>query len=434
MKKGCIILFMFLIASFAFAVNYEYTERTWVFSEEGRTITTYNLDNEYYCPKLSTPYGTIGDSDTGTYNGTKNVIGQFGCAFCSDVIRYTVTTTGEFVSQSDPSKTRKFYIAIMPRVRDQDTNTDETYLWNVDTGESVNSSQLAKNTRDGNGEITIAAPSFTLQNRIIPVAENRTIKCNRWWCDLVLFMDDLSVNDYRQLPETDDYVARVEISWNCDNDECTNPEHSGSFSLALRGYFGEGFDNKRKDASIVIVQDSKAMNLDILSIMEESGVTAESHLAQIQVYANTTTTSWDDRLFVFLSASSNYITSDAEGFLLRQVSPVVDKNIPFSVEVHDQFGTHTYDGKDAYDTSDRSNCLTLTDGLPTMHNRQGKEVYHVDYVGEVYIDIPMVESLDPSRYSAGKEDPDYTTALSEYSGIYTSNIYYHVIYDDSSVN
>lgn len=412
-KKSVLAILILIIPAFLFA------ERIWVYTDPSKNKTEFDLEKALYLPKLSTAYnqkGGYGNELDGTYSA-ENVIGNFGCIDCGCEIEFTVSTSGRLVSQSDTTKYKNFQIALIPRITAN--KTDQTYLWNVSTGEAIDSAEYAPHTIMGQqGELVIKAPGFSASNRSVPTPEGN-VNCTRWWCDMLMIMDEPTMDDIRHMYEGNDYVARVNISWKCT--DVSHTDHKGSFTLVLRGYFRVNEGNK--DAKVIVTPDPKAMDLNIINVMKNPG--NMEHIANILVVTNTSTAAWSNRLFVFVSSSSDAFTQGDE-FKLKRVND--SQTIPFSVVVEHGNANGTameYDGTAKYSAETRGTvCLNLT----TQHsiNRDGSDVYIVDYSDDIFIKIPPIAALTtPANEEA------YNAALVQYGGIYTSTIYYHVIYDDN---
>ena len=113
MKKTTIILVIILSMLPLFAA-----EQVW-FMYSTRMTSNINLGDTYYLPDYSktwTQDTSIGNPLTGTYS-TINTLGNFGVMSCEHKLHFTITTDGRFVSQSDPSKYREYYLAMRPRCR-----------------------------------------------------------------------------------------------------------------------------------------------------------------------------------------------------------------------------------------------------------------------------------------------------------------------------
>ncbi|MBP5162401.1 MAG: hypothetical protein ILP16_05430 [Spirochaetales bacterium] len=402
-------------------------ERIWVFTDESKNITSFNLEKTTYLPNLSTTYDSkknYGNPSDGTYSPA-NIIGNMGCIYCGCEIEFTITTTGRFVSQSDPTKYRDFRIGIMPRITDQDG--DQTYLWDLSTDPHSlrNSTSRVPHTDYSLGgeevQLTIKAPSFSKADPYIDkyVLGDRESKCTRWWCDILMILDDLEAEDYRHLAEVDDYITRLNISWTCQNED--HPNHRGSFTFVLRGYYGvpEG----GKQAKVIVTPNPKALNLDILDV-----IGSQEHIAHMLVLTNTSSTNWADRIFMFLSSDPDAWNNTRGDFKLRQVTDA-SKAIPFSVVVKYSEQEQTeYSGSDSYSVArEAGRCLDLHTKSGTL-NRDGKPVYIIDYSADVFIKIPSSDPNNPAIALLAAEDSD---TIANYAGIYSANIYYHVIYDDN---
>ena len=416
-------IFIALIPALLFAAS---GERIWVYTDEGKNITSFDLSRTLYMPKLSTAYKSgkdYGNPSDGTYSPV-NIIGNFGCINCGCKIKFTISTTGRFVSQSDPSKYCDFQLGIMPRITDQ--GGDKTYLWDesVDPHTRIDSSlrvpHFEINSSGAEQQLEIWAPGFTGSNYIDgDVLGDKSSKVSRWWGDLVMVLNELTAEDYRHMSENNDYIARVNISWCCEND---HDEHSGSFTLVLRGYFGVAEGGKA--AKVIVTQDPQATNLNILDVLRTAG--NEQHIAQILVLSNTSTVNWANRIYVFLSSSPDW-QSAGGSFAFKQVGTNPAKTIPYSVLVkYPNDAPIEYTGNDTYETVKANRSYLNLHVKPGTLNRDGKLAYIVDYTADVFIKIPNNSNQDISELTSGE-----STTVAEYAGIYTSNIYYHVIYDDS---
>ncbi len=426
-----VILFAIMLVLLPAMLFCAANERIWVFTDESKNTTSFNLEKTTYLPCLSTGYSSTknnyGDPAAGTYSPV-NIIGNMGCIYCGCEIEFTITTSGRFVSQSDPSKYRDFRIAVMPRITDQDG--DKNYLWDCTTEPHTHLDSAARvpHTEKSSGgeevQLVITAPSFTSADPYVDrdALGDRKSKITRWWCDILMILDDLTAEDYRHMAEVNDYIARVNITWTCKNDD--HPNHSGSFSYVLRGYYGvpEG----GKQAKVIVTPNPQAMNLDILNAIGK-----QEHIAHMLVLTNTSMTNWANRIYMFLSSDPDAWNNSKGTFKLRQLNTNGNSNraIPFSVIVKYSEDEQTeYTGSDSYSTA-RSNghCLDLHTKSGTI-NRDGKDVYIIDYSADVFIKIPSSDPNNPDIALLASNDND---AIANYAGISSSNIYYHVIYDDN---
>lgn len=380
-----LVLFIVLLPAVLLA---DAGERIWVYTDSTKNITSFNLEKTTYIPTYSTTYvGSVnyGDPLKGTYSYA-NVIGNFGCIDCGCEIEFTVTTDGRFVSQSDPTKYRDFQLALMPRLTDKSAG-DMSYAWDYCTTPHtrLNSSSRVMHTEKGSGEeksLIVRSPSFDSSDRRVDKDEvgDKLLRCSRWWCDMLMILDTLTAEDYRHLAEVDDYVTRLTISWQCDDD--THPDHRGSFTLVLRGYFGvpEG----GKQAKVMVTPDPIALNMNILNAIGQ-----EEHIAQILVLTDTSTTDWSQRIFMFLSSDPDAWVNDVGTFSLKQVGVASPKTIPYSVIVRYNGSEDTeYTGADTYTTAKTNGKFLNLHTKSGTKNRDGYDVYLIDYSAEVYAKIP----------------------------------------------
>ena len=406
-------------------------ERIWVFSDDSKNTTSFNLEKTTYLPNLSTGYSSVktnyGNPSDGTYSPV-NIIGNMGCIYCGCEIEFTITTNGRFVSQSDPSKYRDFRIAVMPRITDQDG--DQNYLWDCGTEPHTHldaSSRVPCTVKSSGGEevqLVMTSPGFSSTDPYIDkeALGDRLSKCTRWWCDILMILDDLTAEDYRHMAEVNDYIARLNITWTCKNED--HPNHRGSFSYVLRGYYGvpEG----GKQAKVIVTPNPQAMNLNIMN-----AIGRQEHIAHMLVLTNTSTTNWANRIYMFLSSDPDAWTNTKGNFKLKKLSMNGNDNkeIPFSVIVkYDESEQTEYSGSDSYTTArENGHCLNLHTKSGTI-NRDGKNVFIIDYSADVFIKIPSSDPNNPDIALLAAEDSD---TIANYAGIYSSNIYYHVIYDDN---
>ena len=142
MKKPLMFLVVLIlsVATLFAAVPVEYQERVFVFN--GEQATTMNLANTFYLPTYEVEWeAKSNDLINGTYitkkeNGkTPNGIGHIGCVATRHKIIFEVNTNGgRFVSQSDPSKYRDYYVAMKPRIRNYSNSKDINFFINPETG------------------------------------------------------------------------------------------------------------------------------------------------------------------------------------------------------------------------------------------------------------------------------------------------------------
>jgi hypothetical protein len=181
-----------------------------------------------------------------------------------------------------------------------------------------------------------------------------------------------------------------------------------------------------KQAKVIVTPNPQALNLDIMN-----AIGRQEHIAHMLVLTNTSTTNWANRIYMFLSSDPDAWTNTKGTFKLRKLSMNVNDNkeIPFSVIVkYNESDQTEYSGSDSYTTArENGHCLNLHTKSGTI-NRDGKNVFIIDYSADVFIKIPSSDPNNPDIALLAAEDSD---TIANYAGIYSSNIYYHVIYDDN---
>lgn len=411
------------------------TPRIWFENDYSNRKNVINLESLFYLPTMDTAYNS--NSPTGTYSSV-NSLGNFGCAYCNHDIIFTVQTDGKFVSESDPTKYREFYIAIMPRVRydtlDRKNSTidDKTYCMDrTYQGGEVAGAVMAPNTRDVSGSpmktLTITAPAISMdpytKYYVGPDGEQHVF---RFWCDVLICLPALTQEDLQHLIESDDYSATVTVSWTCAGEGECNASHSGSFQFNLRGYY-KTQQGSQDSLAMFVVPTSSSMNLDIRSILERN--TQEENIAQMKVYTTTvkkSTNIWarfqgsqitEVRVKPFISANSSWNQQDGQNantFTLTNGNT----NIPFSVIVRDPDYTTgnvngyywEFDGSD-YWGKNNMNSIDLKNYVVRINDRQGTEYNMISFTGDVYISFEGQTIPNPLA-----------------SGIYSEDIYYYIVY------
>lgn len=471
-----VILFPLIMLS-ALDVN---SERVWYYSDTGSyNVSKIDLNKAYYPPKYDTEYiktKNDGNSATGTYAAQTNVIGNVGCAYTDHRIKFTVTTSGRFVSVKDPTKYREFYLALKPRIRyvppinNDDSNFNCYSHFDENRGEYVYKTYsdlgtTVPTTRTGLAEIiSPALPKYGNNNKSKIIIDNNECYVARYYFDLCVCMDPLTSEDLTHLIESDDYIATVTISWSCMEDNCSrdpddgNDCHYGSFTFAINGYYG----NKSSSSAVFlsVTPTASSMNLDLATIATENP-SGDVLIADLQLYTLTRKGSelknpdkeesdWVEKLTLFVSASPGYMDTNSLGFRLTNSSLDNNYYIPFKVVVKDRNlvtkvensvsgnATKSFDGTSGYSTTmSETEKITITQN--EMANKQGATAYSVAYGANVY--IRFVESGHEIYAYNGDDD---TTGLllkdvnnenmaiaistaAQLAGIYTSKIYYHVV-------
>ncbi len=431
MRKAIIII-MLLISVFSLsAIKTE--EAIWYQNATRDALNVFDLESVFYLPKRGSTWNS-NSASTGTINSS-NYIGHLGVKYCEHNIKFSVSTTGKFVSQSDPTKYREFCIAMCPRYEKSNifgaNQGDAGYFWDVETNSAINGNDRAVNTKD-TGYAYVISP--TTDGSRVYVARNTRAYVWVYWVDLVVIMDELDSDDLQHLEENDDYMAHVTLSWECYSDSGCTDGHSGSYTFALRGYYGSAGSSDQDAVYFFVTPTTDASNLDIKTMLQDN---SEVEIADIQIHTTTRTDTsryslssgwcpgyaWADHVFGFVSASSDYLTSNSDGFLLVNQRYGSSTTIPFEINIYDSDGTlnQSFDGTDYYhgSTTDekKAYCVDISDVYTSSSDRNGNTFYAVNYFGDV-----KVQLLDPSGAAL-------TNADNAYSGLYTSTIYYHVIYE-----
>lgn len=455
MKKHFILLLVLILsaANLFAAVPIELQERVFVFN--GEQATTMNLANTFYLPTYAVEWeAKSNDLVNGTYitkaegGKTPNGIGHIGCVATSHRIIFEVDTNGgKFVSQSDPSKYRDYYVAMKPRIRDYKAKKDCNYYIDPKTGVEVNHSDRIPNTRETN-HVTCYAPAMKSLYNAAGTAEELTedkkvysgsqygnIYPMRSYFDVLLGFDPLTSQDKIHLADLDDYLAEITITWHCDHDgECDVDCHRGSFVFTIRGLYNAS-GNEKDDIFMIITPQAAASRLDIRSLINNNEGIGREHIADMEIVTTIKTGSvgWDSNIMVFLSASPTATSQNAEGFRLKRYFPSDDGTyIPFKVNVYNlgfenSAPNRSYDGTNVYTNKAQSKnmCLQfnqsiIIDGtqysiLRSTYDRQGKTATSLIYQGVVDIEID-------------DHNHDILNNIEDYRGIYRGNIYYHIIY------
>ena len=438
MKKLLITLLMpLLYFSLLFAVPNWAIPRIWYendFTSSYRN-NVINLESVYYMPKMETIYASASTAQNGTYSKI-NTLGQVGCAYCSKDIVFTIETTGRFVSQSDLTKYREFYIAVVPRVRydlanrfdatkDDANCADRTYF----SSQTVQSTDYVPNTRDNGYCFTVTAPAnyYDRDYRIYVGGDAGSTYQHvfRFWMDILIIMDPITPDDEKHLIENDDYYASINVSWAQGSGgdgratDPAQPSYTGSFQFNLRGYYQATTSSSSDSLAMFVTPTYDSQNMDIASILDDSkNPDHEKKIAEYSIYTSTVkkeTERWvvnntgEVRLKAFISAADSWDGTSSNGFMLSNRTT----DIPFAViirDAHDSTNETIFYGKDTWPTNNVIN-LPVTE----VRDRQGKEYNMISYTGNVYIKF---EDENDSR-----EMPSELTA-----GIYSSPIHYYLVY------
>lgn len=411
MKK--VILFLLIILSMTSLFG---AEQVW-FMHSTRMTDNINLEDTYYLPnytKTWTQDKSLGDPIKGTYS-TINTLGNFGVMSCDHKLCFTITTDGRFVSQSDSSKYREYYLAMRPRCRpkggnDIDYNRGSNGVY-VETSERLINTKLT-------GSMSYVTPPVSASGSAVPIDAAGTIKTiDRFHADLIVCMDELTPTDRQHLSEKDDYFTTFTIEWHCEEDNCTNPNHTGHYTVVLKGYFGED-DPHYSLVSLFVKPTVQARNLDIIEAVRSHN--GKEIIANMSFYcASKAKFSWKDKVYVYLSASDNSKTTQSRGFEL--VNRTTTQTIPYTINIlQNGIVVGTFDGTDYSNGKKPANCINFSNSQTSLLDREGNTSYSIVFDGDVQIDFG---SLSESTINSN---------LLNYGGIYTSNIYYYVVTSENS--
>lgn len=373
----------------------------------------------------------------------QRAIGTVGVADCSHRIKYTITATnsGRFVSQSDPSKYREYYVVAVP---DQGSTTRRLFYYpNDDTANS-----LALNTRTGN---SMTMTTIKTNSTVTAGSGTNRITVSSMGIDLFLCMEELTDEDRLHLAPSDDYYATIHVAWECAESTC-NGSHFGSFDITVRGYFGSSYSSAHDEIFLLITPTAESNNMNIKELAREGNSQTISHF-QI----NTTTVRktsnnnnnhlWTKHIFAFLSACSDYSVSDANGFLLKKIG-TQSVTIPYELTVYNTTGGarttdyHVYDGTQNFATgtsAEQNMCLTMGNYSKTFVDTFNGSYNAINYEGEVVLSIKDFEipGSGLSFFDVMQNptvDQAHQNYYTSYIGRYESNIYYHIVYSDTPLN
>ena len=448
MKKLLLLLTMlFILSSMAFGVesfwclnatqNYGSTGDKYRFNYS----TVFNLETYFSgTPKISDYAGQ--SNQNGKLNESR-AIGTVGVAGCAHAITYTIDTHGgQFVSQSDPSKTRSFYVVNVPDYSISGSNGRSFYYVSPYTGSSSN----APSTDNASNSMTFVAPVTTGQTGTTVYSNGRTTTVNPTsiGLDLFLCMKQLTDSDLTHLSANDDYVATITVTWRC-SENCA--EHSGSFDMVVRGYYGTNSGQTRDTFLLIVNPATDAMTLDLKNMIKNN---QSKTIANLVISTTTKEGSqdspydWRNHIYAFPSASADYNSPDTNGFVLTKMTNR-SITIPYTLTVYNTTAGasatgQTYDGTDYFTNRNEAGfCIDLRDLSKSStfyysmsYDRFGTYYYAINYTGRVEIQIPSYTI--PGTGNLLKDvmtDPvSYETDYTKYIGKYESNIYYHIVYLD----
>ena len=376
-----------------------------------------------------------------------NAIAAIGVADVSHNIKYTIDAHGgTFVSQSDPSKFRSYYIVASPDYSDSSgSNIDRSfYKYDVANSRAVSDSELLPSTKNS-PIMTYVTPKT---NGSYQKISNSSDYIYSFGLDLFIIMNELSNEDLTHISENDDYIATITISWECySKNNCTS-NHRGSFDINLRGYFGDNTGLDTDTFFIVVEPTSQSLNLNLKDILlnHETKTIADLTINTTtrRIVNNSNAHKWRDHLYAFLSSSPDYNSSNQK-FLFRNI---MDSSItiPFTLTVYNKSNTShytTFDGLDYYTskTNNSGHFLDLkdytkssTDYYSKFTDRYQQSYYAINYKGRVDMNLQDKEvsvNGDNVLLSVILSNTDtYSSKYSTFVGRYSANIYYHVVYVD----
>ncbi len=441
--------------------------------------TVMNLDQQFLQPSYSSD--DYGDTQ---YISSKNAIASVGVSGCEHKIIYTIEALhdGTFVSQSDPSKYRSYYVVASPDFTKYGASFDPDdpstihynttgsgtryfprsyYYYDEATGNYVSSTNAdLPNTNNNSHSMQITTPKTDGTSSKVGQASNWgsgitnvSSVINAFGLDLFICMDALTESDYYHLIEADDYQATINIGWKCTNN-C--PEHSGNFTIVVRGYVEDNTMGTEDAVFLTVEPTVQSMSLDIKNMIL-SNVPTEKEIKIADFSVNTTTIrrdrnnpsnekwKWFDRVSVFLSSSPDY-NATGQQFLLWNIRNNL-VTIPYTITVYNNSDQSkqtysTFDGTDGYVSPSSGNYLDLrdltkrsTDYYSVFKDRYQQNYYAINYSAEVTIKIDgsktvLVNNEDIPISTILANPNTYRTRYASLVGNYQSYIYYHVVYSD----
>ncbi len=455
MKKIVLLLMVLLVFSSAIFA----TESFWCLN----ATTNVSSSGDHYRFNYSTVFDLSNNSAFTTNNGnprysdyasqsrpnnplnSSRAIGTVGVADCAHSIVYTVNTNGgRFVSQSDPSKYREFYVVNVPDFSSSKGKTSRFYYL-YDTYTSTSS--VAPNTKDG-GTLSLTTPITNSTENVSDRNRNASDTSGTYTSiglDLFLCMKTLTDADLEHLSENDDYIATVTVSWHCNHAGCTE-NHSGTFDMVVRGYYGSNSGQARDSFLLIVNPAPDASTLDLKQMIKDNQTKT---IASMRIATTTkegtsgNAYAWRDHIYAFLSASADYTTSDYSGFVLTKMTNR-SITIPYTLTVYNttsgsSMEGQVFDGTDHFIEHDQSYCIDLKDysrpstNYYTMsYDRYGTYYYAINYSGRVDINLTnfTIPGTSVDLRTAVTDPVTYNDEYTRYIGKYESNIYYHIVFVD----
>ena len=477
-KTNAFILILLFLPALLFAVaNFWVLDQTdWINTTSKTDYYRFNyqtvldLDQEFKQPNYS----------TSQYNNTQyisnlNAIASVGVSGCNHRIIYTIDTHGgTFVSQSDSSKYREYYVVASPdytkynNVNVNNPTYNESangnshfprsyYYYDEANNAYISSTNVSlPNTNNNDNNMSIMTPKTDgSSSKVGSVSQNSTrvsnstSDINAFGFDLFICMDGLEQDDYYHLIESDDYLATITITWDCEQ-KCT--EHHGSFTIIVRGYIDHNSGNGTDTVFLVVEPTSDSMSLNLKEmILSNDPADKEKTIAKLTVDTTTVRRNknnqsdeswkWRDRVKVFLSASPDY-NSSGNSFLLWNIRNNT-VTIPFEITVYNDSDPSkqtfsVFTGNDSISTNNFLDLRDLTKESTQYYSvftdRYLQDYYAINYSATVTIkvdgtktvsvnntDVPIATILDDAT--------TYRTKYYTFVGNYQSYIYYHIVTD-----
>ncbi len=476
-KTNAFILILLFLPALLFAVaNFWVLDQTDWLNTGAKTDyyrfnyqTVLNLDQEFKQPTYSTDH-----YNNEQYISKNNAIASIGVSGCNHRIIYTINTNGgTFVSQSDSSKYREYYVVASPdytkynnvnvnnpTYNDVPNGTSHFprsyYYYDEATSSLKQTSDYLPNTKNGTSmSLTTPVTDGVTESRYNGSSgwggtNWSTSTMNAFGYDLFICMDGLEPDDYYHLIESDDYLATITIKWDCEQN-C--PEHHGSFTIIVRGYIDHNSGNGTDTVFLVVepTADSMSLNLKEMILSNDPAIT-EKTIAKLTVDTTTVRKNknnnsdvswkWRERVKVFLSASPDY-NSSGNSFLLWNIRNNTI-TIPFEITVYNDSDNtdqtySTYYGTDSISTNNfldlRDLTKSSTDYYSVFTDRYLQDYYAINYSGTVKISVDgtktvSVNNTEVSIATILSDPTTYRTKYYTFVGNYQSYIYYHIVTDN----
>ena len=492
--KRVILFLIFGLTLLSFVFGAESTEeRIWFYLDTGtNNIQKVNLTTPVISPAKYRAVWTSDGSDdpvAGTYVAKINVMGNIGCAYTDHQMVFTVSSDNRFVSQSDPSKYRTYYVVVKPKIRFKNTDYEyccidrvittpgvipepantpvslDDYCPNTKNGQAIIYSPQLVVHHDGSAD-TYYYPSNTTGEKNKYVFSGSydpnsypNNKPDRFYCDLLMVLDPLvdegtGEDQTLHLAEGSDYFATIYISADCNVEGCTKATHHMSYAYVIRGYYASSDSLAGRTFFTFVTPQAQATNLDVQSIINSQNainssfdfdndtdvkalITPGAMISTIEIKTVPRGTDYKTKASVFITSSptmSASNTSISEPFYLRHTDS--DIRIPFKVVVKN-LKNNTLQVFDGTANSGSTNKIDLSDNQTVVPDRQANKYNYVSYNGEVYIVFKDEAEGRITELVNGNTVVYPLVKISEFldsehigmDGLYTSYIYYHIFLD-----